>query len=480
LSGAFSNNPNTKENVTNISDDAKELRNVTLATVDNFSTWKNFNSVFYFRRILDSTGRELTSDLDFGRYTSVYDQFMVNSYFDEDKNSIAKSDSLLGALPQQVTIYSGRIDYIHPIKKGSRLEAGIKSSIVETDNDAGYDSIINGNKVHDIGRSNHFIYKENINAAYVNWSGQFSNKLEAQLGLRFENTQSTGRQLTTGESFERNYSQLFPTAYFQYRINEKHSLGVNFGRRIRRPNYSSLNPFIRFIDRYTYSKGNPDLKPQFGNNFELTHNYKNILVTTLNYGASTNIIQQVIEQKGQEAYSTQANIATQQQFGISISANNKINSWWTSNIYFNGFYSRFRGIVNNESINMSGPRCTISGSQQFRLSKTLSTELSGNFRSGGVQGVMKTHSMWQLTAGMSKQVLKNNGVVRLTIRDMFYSIKNRATVFYGNVDANFQEIQDSRVITIGFTYKFSKGKNIAQKKRTAGSAGEEQQRVGMD
>jgi iron complex outermembrane recepter protein len=480
LSGAYSNSSNTKENSTLISDDAKELRNITLATVDNQSKWKNFNSVFYLRRSLDSTGREISTDLDYGRYTSGYDQFMINSYFDADKNSIAESDSLMGDLPQDITIYSGRMDYIHPLKNGAKFEAGIKSSFVNTDNDAGYDSIINGNRVHDAGRSNHFLYRENINAAYVNWNGNLGKKIQAQIGLRLENTLSNGRQLTTGESFERNYTQLFPTAYFQYKISNQHSIGLNYGRRIRRPNYSSLNPFIRFIDRYTYSKGNPDLRPQFGNNIELTHSYKNILVTTLSYSINTDIFQSVIEQKGQEAYSTQANIATQHQYAISISANNKINSWWTSNIYLNGFYSRYNGMVNNEAINMSGPRFTMSGSQQFRLSKTLSTELSANYRSGGVQGVLRTHSMWQMTAGVSKQVLKNNGTVRLVFRDMFYSIINRATVLYGNVDANFQERQDSRVLTLGFTYRFSKGKNVAQKKRTVGSSTEEQGRVGMD
>ena len=366
FNGARSVNDDEKENVTNIFNNAKELRNITLAGVDNNSDWKNYSANVYFRRALDSTGREITSDLDYATYNSIYDQFMINSYFDENHTSIAKSDSLLGSLPQNISIYSGRIDYLHPLKGGAKFEAGIKSSIVETDNNAQYDSIQNGIMVHDIWRSNHFIYKENINAGYVNWSGNLSKKLQAQIGLRLENTQSKGRQITTGENFDRSYTQLFPTAYFQYKLTKDHNLGLNYGRRIRRPNYSSLNPFIRYIDRYTYSKGNPNLQPQFGHNIELTHNYKNVISTTINYGYNHNLIQTVIEQDGQETFSTQANIASMHQVGLSISTNNRITPWWTSNVFINIFYNRFEGLVNNHQMENSGARMAMSGSQQFK------------------------------------------------------------------------------------------------------------------
>jgi iron complex outermembrane recepter protein len=479
INAASSRNENEKENVTNIADEAKSLSNVTLATVENKSKWKNYGSSVYFRRLLDTTGKEISTDLDYARYSSHYKQFLRNEYFDAAENSIAKPDSLLGSLPQDITIYSGRVDYLHPLKKGSKFEMGLKSSIVRTGNDAQYDSIQNGTIVHDVLRSNHFVYEENINAAYVNWSGKLNKKLEAQFGLRLENTQAKGKQLTTGENFDKSYTHLFPTAYFQYKINTNNSLGLNYGKRIRRPNYSSLNPFIRFIDRYTYSKGNPDLKPQFSHNIEVSHSYKNKITTTFNYGYTNDIIQQVLEQKGQEAYTTLANIATMHQFGLAVNASNNIRKWWTSNIYVNVFYNRLEGIVNQGALLISGARFMINGSQQFKISKTFTGELSGMYRSGGVMGVLRTQSIWQLSAGFNKQVMKNNGSIRFTVRDIFYTLNKRAAANYGNVDVNFQEREDSRVVSLGFTYKFSKGKNGGPKKRGAGTI-EELGRVGMD
>ncbi len=160
---------------------------------------------------------------------------MINSYFDAFGVPTFTSDTLYGGLPQDIKIYSGRIDYIKSLKKGARFEAGLKSSVVKTDNNAVYDSIINGQFVRDINRSNYFIYEENINAGYVNLNQPINKKWGAQLGLRLENTNAKGNQVTTGEQFNRNYTQLFPTAYVQYQHNKKNTYVLNYGRRIRRP-----------------------------------------------------------------------------------------------------------------------------------------------------------------------------------------------------------------------------------------------------
>ncbi|MFL5772251.1 MAG: TonB-dependent receptor domain-containing protein [Flavisolibacter sp.] len=474
-------NPSTfaNRNLTLISDPNHTLESRTKATADYDQSWKNFSTNLNFRTVLDTTGKELTSDLDFIQYKSKNDQTLINSYFDAAGNATIKADTLLGSLPQNISIYSGRIDYLQPMKKGARFEAGIKSSIVKTDNNAVYDSIQNGEIVHDLNRTNHFIYEENINAAYVNMSGQLSKKISAQLGLRVENTNAKGNQVTTGATFDRHYTQLFPTAYFQYKANEKNNFGLNYGRRIRRPNYESLNPFIRFLDRYTYMQGNPNLKPQFSHNIEASHTYKNFLTTTLNYSVTNDIIQGVIEQKGQEAYAKQANIARLRQYGIAVSANNPVTKWWTNSIYVNVYNNRFSGVVDSTPIIFSATSLALNGSQQFKLSKTLTAEISGFYRTSGIEGVIMIRSMGMLSAGFSKQVMKNKGTLRLNVRDILLSQKTNAKSKYGNVDASFQEARDSRVVNLGFTYRFSKGKVSNTKKRTNGSASDEQNRVGV-
>ena len=481
ISGYNSKNKNNSLNETFIYSPAKEIENITGAAVDNKTEWKSFSTNLNFRTVFDSAGRELTSDFDFVQYGSSHNLFMNNTYFDADGNSIAKADSLMGSLPQDITIYSGRFDYTHPLKKkGARFEAGIKSSIVKTDNNASYDSIQYGQVIHDYNRSNHFIYEENINAAYVNLSTPLTKKLSAQFGLRLENTNAKGNQMTTGQQFDRQYTQLFPTAYFQYKLNDQNNLGLNYGRRIQRPNYERLNPFIRFIDRYTYSEGNPDLKPQFSHQVEISHSYKNKIITTVNYSKTVDIMQNTIEQRGRIAYAKHANIASQRQYGLSVNATTNITKWWTSNVNVNVYNNLFEGIVNTTPVSFSSTRVLFNGTQQFKLTKTLSAELTGVYRTAGVQGIAIMKNIGMMNVGFSKQVMKNNGTLKLTVRDIFYTANPKININYGNVDVAFSEKHDTRFVNIGFSYRFNKGKIAQVKKKSNGSASDEQNRVGVN
>ena len=363
---------------------------------------------------------------------------------------------------------------------------------MKTDNNALYDTVSNGVRFHDLSRTNGFIYEENINAAYVNLSGSISKKFSGQLGLRMENTVSKGFSdgyayhaatnsfEATDTSFKKNYTQLFPTAYLQYAANDKNTLVLNYGRRIRRPNYESLNPFIEYLDRYTYQQGNPNLKPQFSHNVELSHTFKGFLTTTLNYTQTNDIIQQVIEQNEvkKETYVKQQNIAKQRQYGFAVNFNKSMNKWWMNSLYVNVFNNRFEGLVDETPVTIEATTLMLNGMQQFKLNKTLTFELSGWFRTPGIEGVFSTNAMGAVNAGFTQNVMKDKGTIRLNIRDMFLTQRFSGSSKYGDVDAAFQEQNDSRVVTIGFTYRFSKGKMNGGPKKRASSSSDEQSRVG--
>jgi outer membrane receptor protein involved in Fe transport len=267
--------------------------------------------------------------------------------------------------------------------------------------------------------------------------------------------------------------------YLQYKPTQSNSFVLNYGKRIRRPDYQRLNPFINFIDRYTYAQGNPNLKPQFSHNIELSYGYKGIITTTLNYTRTVDIIQQVIEQNEEknETFVKQANIAKQQQFGISVNITMPLTKWWRNNVFMNVFNNRFEGIVNDTFVSVKATTFSVNGSQQFNFAKTWNAEVSGFFRTGGVEGVIFGKSLGMLSVGVGKEIFKKKATVRLNVRDIFWSQKFRGRSKYGNIDASFSEINDSRVVNIGFTYRFSKGK-MNNVKRRASSASDEQNRVG--
>lgn len=476
---------------TSIYDPNYSLTDVTTAYTENKEKWKNFSTNLNFRTKLDSAGQELTTDLDFIQYKATSIQPLTSTYFDNAGNQLKTPEVLNGTLPTNIKIYSGKVDYTLPLKKDAKFEAGIKTSFVTNDNNARYDSLKTGYSVLDSARSNHFIYDENINAAYVNYSRPLGKKWTAQLGLRVENTNSKGISKgytfnTTQNKFEytetkfkRSYTQLFPTVYLQYTANEKNQFVINYGRRIERPDYEDMNPFVHFLDRYTFEQGNPNLSPQFAHNIELSHTYKGFLTSTINYTKTTNIIQMVLEQNDatNETFVKQANIASSEQVGLAITANKSITKWWSGNIYANVYNNHFKGVVGTEPISLGVTSFLVQLQQQFKFSKGWAAELSGFYRSKGLEGVIYIKPIAQLNAGVSKQVLKNKGSLRLNIRDIFAGGVFRGYSKYGTVDANFKNVNDSRAVSLTFTYRFNKGKLKANSGKRNSGASDEQNRV---
>ncbi len=480
VNGSNSDNVFTSRGAINIADPNYVLLSQTRAASDNSQIWKNFSTNLNLRQLLDTTGSEITVDLDYIKYKATSGTLVTNGYFNATGGPLAgaKPDTLMGNLPQDIAIYSLKVDYLKPLNNGARFEAGFKSSYVKTDNNAGYDSLKNNALVHDFGRSNHFVYDENINAAYVNYSRPLSKKISGQFGLRMEHTHSNGDQITTGIVFKRDYVQLFPTAYLQYQANAKNVYVLNYGKRISRPDYESLNPFVTFLDRYTYQQGNPNLQPQFSHNIELTHTYNNFLTTTLNYTKTTDIIQDVLEQNTNknESYIKKSNIANQRQYGFSMNAFFPITKWWTSNIYVNVYNNEFSGIINGDAVTVGATTGMTNIMEQFKFKNGWGAEASGFYRTEGVEGIFRIKAFGTINMGVSKQMMKNKGSLRLSVRDAFLTQRIKGESKYSNIDAKFQQFGESRVVNLSFTYRFMKGKaNAPQRKR--GGASEEASRV---
>jgi len=445
----------------------------------NHQNWKNGSLNLNFRHEYDSAGRELTADLDYSIYRSASDQRFTNNSYYPDWISKGGTD-LRSNLPVDIDIYSAKTDYIHPLKKGAKLEAGLKTSYVNTDNAANYFTVAGSSETPDYNKTNHFLYKENINAAYVNFSKQIK-KFGIQAGLRFENTNYKGHQLGNPQrpdsSFTRTYNNFFPTLYMSYTANKNNQFGASVGRRIDRPSYQDLNPFLFFIDNYTYEAGNPFLKPQYTNNIELSHTYKGFLTTTVNYSRTTNFSTTTFEQSGYATIVRRGNLGARQNAGLSVSAQLKPAKWWNASLYGNYNYNKFKGTLYGEPIDVSASNITFNVNNQFRFNKGWSAELSGFYRSRGVEGQVEISALGQASAGVAKQVMKSKGSIRLSIRDIFYTNWVTGNINFQQTQAHFENRRDSRVGSISFTYRFGKPIKGQQNNRKKGSSDEEQSRV---
>lgn len=471
----------------NILDNKGTLDSFNTVFSENRDQWKNFGGNLNFRRVLSGKGSELTADLDFIRYDSRSKQ--VSDNYNYDAGGVLQNDPfwLRGNQPSKINIYSGKGDYVLALDNDAKVEAGVKSSYVSTDNDAQYTMYDKPNDkwVTDYTRSNRFLYKENINAAYINYSRQLK-KWGVQAGLRAENTIAKGAQFGNGvqkdTSFKKNYTQFFPTAYVSYVLSEKNQFTLSYGRRIERPNYQDMNPFQYFLDQYTYRQGNPNLTPQFTHNIELSHNYNRALNTTINYTSTTDILNDILKQNDatKVTFQTKENVASRKVIGISVSYNKAVTKWWTTSVFVNVNNNHYKGLVNNRMLDVSMATFMANTSQQFKFAKTWGAEVSGFYRSTAQEtGLFIIRPMGVFSFGLSKQVLKNKGSLKLNVIDPFYIQAAKVDIKFGNIDAYVFNKWDNRRVGLTFSYRFSKGQNVQAQRRKTGSSQEEQNRVGQ-
>ena len=424
VASGFINPENQKSyNTSYLRNSNNVVDSIVYATSTGNNKWKNGSLNLNFRHQYDSLGREVSADLDYSKYISQNEQGFVNTSYLPNWVKKGQTD-LISDLPVDINIYSAKVDYSHPLKKGAKLEAGIKSSYVNTDNAADYFNVIGGTPHADYEKTNHFQYEENINAAYINYNKQFK-KLGVQAGLRFENTNYKGHQLGNPQkpdsAFNRSYNNLFPTVYLSYAADKNNQFGLSAGRRIDRPSYQDLNPFLFFLDNYTYEAGNTFLKPQYTNNVELSHMFRSFLNTTLNYSHTTNYFSETFEQSGYATIVRRGNIGVRQNAGISMSAQVPVTKWWTSVLYGNYNYNVYKGELNGEMLNVAASNILFNVNNQFKFNKGWSAELSGFYRTKGLEGQLIIQPMGQASAGVSKQIMKGKGTVRVNVRDIFWT-----------------------------------------------------------
>lgn len=446
-------------------------------TDDN--VWNHAGANLNFRHRFDSTGKELTFDIDYLTYNSQSKNTMLNTGLNAD-NSQKYQYLMSGDLPSELKIFSAKADYVQTISKNIKMETGIKSSIVETDNRAKYFNHINGSKTPDYTRTNFFNYKENGNAAYVNFSTEIK-KWGFQAGLRVENTNYEGLQYGNptrqDSAFSKSYTNAFPTAYVSYRMNDKNQFGLSVGRRINRPDYGHLNPFIHFIDPYTYEVGNPFLKPMFSNSAEISYGYKELLNTSLNYTYTKDLFGESFAREDSAIVVRNSNFGKSHAVNLSVGLQLPVAKWWKSSINVQGDYGKLNGVLNGNEINVNITSLGLNINNQFTFNNGWSAELSGFYRTKANEGQIVIRKMMQLNAGVQKLVLKKKGTLRLSIND--FTGPMRVSGYLADVSgasAGFKQKRDSRIVGLSFNYRF--GKMYKADKRKSGGAGDEQNRVG--
>ena len=430
--------------------------------------WQNAGANLHYNLDMDK-GSSLTANLDYNRFYQSMPQSLYTNVTNAQGNTLHDPDQHKGTQPSTINIYAVKLDYIHPFKNQVKLSAGLKYSFVNSDNNSQFEIFQNDTWVNDPGNTNHFIYKENVNAAYINLSKTFKKGWSADAGVRGEQTITNTDQLNSDSLNKNNYFDLFPNLSLTKVINPNNILSLSFARRVDRPDYQSLNPFIYYVDEYTYREGNPYLKPQFINSTELSYTLKQRYSAVLSYSKTSDIITQIIRQvdSTHTDYQTMGNISSLDNLTLTLGIPVNITPWWHTYNSLQGFYKLYKGIYDGYALNNGFSSFMLYTQQSFILPNSWKAELSGMYRSKNISGPMVISPMGMISAGIQKSFWNDKGTLKLNVQDMLQTMNINRKVNFGDLNGSTEFHLLDRAANLTFTWNFGNRKiKVNQYKNT--------------
>lgn len=422
----------------------------------------------------DTSGRSFNIDLDYGNFNSQNKSYQPNTYWNPAETSILSRSVYRNFTPTIINIYTAKSDYEQNFLKG-KLGIGVKTAYVKTDNDFQFYDVVNNEDTLNLNRSNHFVYTENVNAAYINYSRTFKEKISAQFGLRAEQTNSAG-QLSSAfpkndDTVNRHYINLFPSAGISYNINAKNSLGITYSRRIDRPNYQDLNPFENKLDELTYEKGNAFLRPQYTNSVDLTHTFMQYFTTTVSYSRIKDMFMQTTDTtEFSRTYVTQKNFASMDIAGINISFPAPVRKWWMIYCNINANYNKLQANFEGRILSNTYYTYTFYADNNFTLPKEFALNISGWYSGPSYWGgTFKTKPMGSLDLGLQKTFLHKKLTAKLSLSDVFKTQRWYATSNFSGLYVRANGNYESRQLRLNLAYRFGSSEIAKKRERESGA-----------
>ncbi|GAA4100371.1 TonB-dependent receptor domain-containing protein [Mucilaginibacter panaciglaebae] len=432
-------------------------------------TFTNFAVNLNDRFKLDTLGQTLNVDLDYSKFKNNSKANYTTYYFLSDGSLQHTPELLRNETPSDIEIHSAKADYTKPLTKTIKLETGVKFSGVKTDNDLRAEKYNGTAYINDTTRSNRFVYTEKISAGYLNLNKEYKGG-SVQLGVRAEYTQSNGN-LIGSTPVDRSYLNFFPSLFINQTLDKKNELNFSYSRRIDRPNYGELNPFVYYLDPYTFNQGNAFLKPQYTNNFELGYVYDKTINVSLGYSHTTDVIVEIILTQGNKSFQTNLNLATQNNYNLNIYTPYTIAKWWTGNANFNGFYSGFQSNnINGGNID-NGRAGFIFKTTQTLLFGTFKGEVMFDYRSAMNYGIYQMHARKNISAAVSQSFMDKKLNIKFGVDDVFNIFRNDIDSYELGNNFTIRQKGDSRIFKLTATYNFGNTK-IKQREHRTGAEDE--------
>ncbi|OXB08232.1 outer membrane beta-barrel family protein [Flavobacterium pectinovorum] len=425
---------------------------------DLFSTNINFNT-----KIDDS--QSLNFDIDYLNYYNGAPTNYQNTYFDA-AGAAYKNETFSATKKTPVNVWVGKVDYSKEINKNVKFDLGSKYTNSNLDNNVLVEDLINGAYIRNEEFSEKSDLVENIAAVYSSMDWKANGKTDIKLGLRYEYSTQDLNLLSKGNVLDSKLSELFPSLFLSRKLNKDNTLQFSYGRRIARPTYFDLAPFVLFLDPNTYYFGNIELKPSISNAFSTNYQYKKYLVS-LEYTIEKNAIarsQTIFPDNTTQQVLTSLNIDYLKVLNFSLSLPFKIADWWDmqNNLQLSYLDQKMDDQKEDDTFYV------LRTSQNFTLPKDFSIQVFASYNSKRISGVSNIDDYQRVNLSIDKKIPKWDSRVQLSFSDIFgrdYSFESTENLNSSYVLYSYEP----RVIRLTFTYNFGNNQLKKQRKRETGS-----------
>lgn len=408
---------------------------------------------------------ELLFNADFLTYRAgdpnTYNNVYSNLAGDTEEENVFNNSS------SSIRLLTAKLDYSKELPRGSRFDAGVKTSFSSSSSDIKFErELETGEREIDPLRTNAFDYDEYINSAYVNFYGKLGENTEWQLGLRGENTKYNGVSLTTGEQINRNYFQLFPSLFLLHRLNKANELGFSYGRRIGRPDYADLNPFIDYSSPLFFTQGNPTLLPETTDNYEINYTYAQKLNLSMGFSRTNNYFNYFTSISNPSTGATKQTVENFKHYDswfAGLNYGEDLFKWWDVNGNINVYHNRFQAPILEYFVDMKMTSVDLNIFNTFKLNDKLSFDLLGIYRSPKLGIARRIDSRYSVDFG-ARYRLNERFLIRGGVTDIFYTDINKGTNNLGNLYSTYYNRNENRRFNISLSYRFG-GKLNAPKKK---------------
>jgi len=441
-----------------------------IQTLDSFSDVTTVNRPQYFTPAVNLYYKikDLTINADYfsyakdwkddftTRYTDAYAMEYRAPYLLRD-NSPARNKTK--SLSADYSIHAGNVSY----------EAGAKAILTRTDNDVAWETYNNGSWINVPTRSNHFIYSENIYAAYLTLARTFG-KFNVQAGLRTEHTYTNGNSITLKKETTNRYTNLFPSLNVAYSPSASHQLSFSYSRNIERYGFSIVNPFIIYQSQYAYYQGNPNIKPSFYHNLELSWAYHNEWMASFGYSHYVQTPAEIYKKDpgGNAMISTYDNVSSADQLTVNITwTKSLLRGHLSTSNTFGGLHAGYHA-PDSTGLNNTSYTAYLSSNNRILLGHGWKAEVNMNYYSPMAIGAYRFRPQFEMGAGLSKSIMKNKGALTLNVTDILNCSKRRYTTSSFGVASTTRDNTETRFVKLVFTCKFGNSQVKAARTRQTG------------